>query len=489
MRILYGYVIIILMLIVGGCQNPFASSYWKKEHPKAKSLNLLDTILTKKKIVALTDYSSTNFFIYRGQTMGYQYELLQKFAKYLKVSMDLKVQPNLDSAIFLLQKGRVDLLAMGLTVTSKRKEKMSFTHPLFYTRQVLVQRKPDHYQNMKTADEINSHLIRNIIDLAGKTIHVQRGTIFYRQLLNLENQIADTIHIIQDSLETVQLIAEVAQKKINYTVADEVEAQVAAKIYPNIDVKMPLSFHQKIAWAVRKGQYLLLDTLNDWLSKFSRTLDARLLYNKYFKNIRTKSISNSKYLSYQGGHLSPFDGIIKKAAKKLGWDWRLLASMIYQESGFKNNVRSWVGAYGLMQLMPATMLKYGIDTLSSPEQQIMAGTALLKSIEQQLPDSITDSLARIKFTLASYNGGLGHILDARRLAKKFGKNPDLWTGNVDYYVLHLSEDIYYHDPVVSNGYMRGWETYRFVKDIFRRYNNYKKLIKPKHQALYKIEAR
>jgi membrane-bound lytic murein transglycosylase F len=329
---------------------------------------------------------------------------------------------------------------------------------------------------MATADEINAHLIRNLINLGGVTIHIRKGSVYYRQLLNLENNIGDTIYIIQDTLSTEMLIREVAEHKINYTVSDQIIARNSAKIYPNIDVKTPISFEQKIAWAVRKDQKHLVDTLNSWLHQFNKTLESRLLYNKYFKNMRAKHLARSKYYSYTGGKLSPYDNLIKKAAKKIHWDWRLLASMIYQESEFKPHVTSWVGAYGLMQLMPETMEAYGITEDSSESAQINAGVQLLKSFENQLPPTITDSVEKIKFVLASYNGGLGHILDARRLAKKYGKNPNVWTGNVDYFVLHLSEKKYYHDPVVRNGYMRGWETYNFVKDIFGRYNGYKTLI-------------
>ncbi len=480
------YLFVILMITISSCRNFRSGDATEKS--KKVSVNLLDSILVRKKIIALTDYGPTNFFVYRGKTMGYQYELLQDFAKSLGVAVDLRVQPNLDSAIRQLREGKVDILAMGLTVTLNREKEMSFTKPLFYTRQVLVQRKPENYQTM-TADEVDKHLIRNLINLGGKTVHIQRGTIYDGQLLTLQNNIADTIRIVQDSLAPVQLIAEVAQNKINYTVADEMVAHVASRIYPNIDVETSISSKQKIAWGIKSDQHSLLDTLNNWLTHFKKTLEARLLYNKYFKNAGAKSITNTRYLSYQGGKLSPFDAIIKKAAKKLGWDWRLLASVIYQESGFKINMRSWVGAYGLMQMMPDAMVSYNLDTLSTPEEQIMAGAAYLKSLEKQLPESITDSVARIKFTLACYNGGFSHIMDARRLAEKHGKNPNIWTGNVDYYVLHLSENIYYDDPVVTSGYMRGWETYRFVNDIFRRFHNYQKLINPKQLVLAKIKAR
>jgi membrane-bound lytic murein transglycosylase F len=466
---------LVAVLILGSCRNPFRPE--KDLHDNRGRVNLLDTILKRKKIIALTDYSSTNYFIYRGQPMGYQYELIRQFAQYLKVSTELQIDDDLEASMRKLANAQVDVLSMGLTVTSERKKKMLFTQPLFYTRQVLVQRKPKGYRKMATADEINAHLVRNAIDLAGKTIHIQKGAIYYQQLLNIENNIADSIHIVQDTIETEQLIAMVADGKIKYTVADEMLAKVAAKIYPEIDVKMPVSFHQKIAWAVRKDQKPLLDTINAWLTKFNQTLQARYLYNKYFKNISSRQIAKSEYFSYTGNRLSPYDDLIKKEAAQLEWDWRLLASMIYQESQFKPNVRSWVGAYGLMQLMPETMEEFKVDTNSSVAEQISAGVRLLKSFNQQLPDSIVDSVQRIKFTLASYNGGLGHVLDARRLAANNNKDPNRWDDNVDYFVLHLSEKKFYHNPLVRNGYMRGWETYQFVREIFDRYQRYKTLIK------------
>ncbi len=469
------FVFVFVLLLASGCKNSVKPDKNGSKQDTVKE-DLLDSILSRKKITALTDYSSNTFFIYRGERLGYQYELLQAFAKYLGVSLDIKIEANLDSSFRYLQEGKADVLAMGLTVTRDRARSLLFTEPLFYTRQVLVQQKPAHYQKMATADEINSHLVRKLMNLSGDTIHIRKGSVYYRQLLHLENSIGDTIHIIQDTLSTEMLIQEVAEHKIKFTVADEIVARNSARIYPNIDVKTPVSFEQKIAWAVRKDQKHLVDTLDAWLHKFNKTLTSKLLYNKYFKNRRVKRIAKSEYFSYTGGKLSPYDGLIKKEAGKIHWDWRLLASMIYQESEFKPNVSSWVGAYGLMQLMPSTMKEYGITKSSNVEAQINAGVQLLLSFKNQLPETITDSVEKIKFTLASYNGGLGHILDARRLAKKYGKNPDTWTGNVDYFVLHLSEKKYYHDPLVRNGYMRGWETFDFVKDIFSRYESYKTLI-------------
>ncbi len=471
-------VILFSVLFLVSCSSGTPGSKQEKNSASPGRKNLvLNRVLKNKKLRAVTDYSSVNYLIYRGQPIGYQYELLKNFTDYLGVQLEMVIEKDLEKSIRMLNNGEVDLMAMTLTVTGERKKRFTFTDPIMITEQVLVQRLPDNYQTMKTRDEIESHLLRNQIDLAGKTVYVQKGTIFAQRLAALANEIGDTIYIIEEDKDVEELIEAVARGEIDYTVADKYIALINTRYYPNIDVKTEISFPQYVAWAVKKGQTGLADTINVWLDSFKKTLLFRLIYNKYFRNIRAAKIVRSKYNSFSGGHLSPYDDYIKEASQIVGWDWRLLASMIYQESEFKPNVRSWVGAYGLMQLMPETLKKYDLDTLSPPKDQIVAGAKYLRFLQRQLPAGITDSVERIKFVLASYNAGLGHILDARRLAEKYGRDPNVWTGNVDFFVKNLSDKFYYHDEVVRNGYLRGDETYNFVKEIFDRFEDYKNLIK------------
>ena len=154
--------------------------------------------------------------------------------------------------------------------------------------------------------------------------------------------------------------------------------------------------------------------------------------------------------------LSEYDPLIKAQAKKMGWDWRLLASIIYQESHFKPDLVSEKGAFGLMQLMPGTMENYGIDNESSVEEQLAAAGKLLMHFSRELPESICDSVERSNFILASYNAGMGYILEARRKAERHGMNPDLWTDNVEFYTPK--------------------QTFYFVKEVTKRYSHYKALI-------------
>ena len=125
-----------------------------------------------------------------------------------------------------------------------------------------------------------------------------------------------------------------------------------------------------------------------------------------------------------------------------------------------------------MQLMPVVMEEYGIDYEATAEEQLHAGGLLIKRLNSCLEDKVTDSVERVKFILAAYNAGLGHVYDAQRLARKYGKYPDVWDDNVDYFILNKSKKQYYNDTCCKAGKLRGTETYRFVEEVLDRYYLY-----------------
>ena len=479
MRVLYNNIIIIIFssAIFFSCnkkQQEAEEIVTIKEKPKNLILN---KILKEKKLIATTDYNSTNYFVYRGEPMGYQFELLISFTDDLGVKLEIKIINDLNSSFKCLNEKGCDMIALGLTVTKERSKEVDFSDPLSQTRQILVQRKPENWRKMRTMDEINSYLIRNPLDLAGKTIHIQKNTIFLSRLENLSDEIGADIIITEHPEATVEeLVTMVAKGEIDYTVCDEYIALVNQKYNPDIDVKTAISFPQNIAWAVKSGSTGLLDTINVWLREYKKSRTSVYVYNKYFKNARTINIARSEYHSVNGGKISPYDHAIKKYSKIIDWDWRLLASLIYQESRFYPEARSWAGAYGLMQLMPHNAKKYGVDSLSPPEEQIKAGVKFIKLLEKQFIDKIEDRDERTKFILASYNAGIAHVYDARRLAEKYEKDPNVWNDNVDYYLRNKSKPEYYMDSVVKYGYCRGEEPYNFVYDILERYQHYKNVI-------------
>lgn len=435
----------------------------------------LEEIIARGYLNALVDNNSISYFIYKGEPMGYEYELLNLFAKHLKVDLKIQVTSGIDRAIDQLNKGEGDIIAFPLTITKERTKYVDFSRPHFHTYQVLVQRKPDNWRRM-TLDAINDTLIRNPVDLIGKSVHVLPGSSFETRLGHLSEEIGGDIIIVPDtsSLESESLIRKVAMGEIPYTVADHMIARVNAYYYPDIDVNTPISVSQQVAWATRKNSPKLLEAINEWLGSIKKEATFMVIYNRYFRSPRTSvARMTSEYSSMGGNMLSPYDSLIRKGAGTLGWDWRLLASLIYQESRFLPKNESWAGARGLMQLMPRTAHEFGAFDLEDPRQSIHAGVGFLNFLQNYWMDKIPDPNERLKFILASYNVGLSHVVDARRLAEKYGKDPAIWYDNVEYYLSQKSEPEFYRDPIVTAGYCKCEEPIHYVRNILARYEEYK----------------
>lgn len=435
----------------------------------------LEQIQKRGYITALVDNNSISYFIYKGQPMGYEYELLNLLASQLNVDLKIKVTSGVERAIDLLNTGQGDILAFPLTITKDRTSYVSFSRPHFNTYQVLVQRKPENWRRMGI-DDINDRLIRNPVELVGKEVFVLPATSFELRLKNLSEEIGGDILIRRDttSAESESLIRKVALGDVPYTVADHMMANVNASYYPNLDVNTPVSVMQQVAWATRMNSPKLLESVNAWLSQIKREATFMVIYNRYFKSPRTSLIRmKSDYSSLGGNKLSPFDDLIKKGATELGWDWRLLASLVYQESHFLPKGESWAGARGLMQLMPGTAKRFGATNLDDPRQSIKAGVGYLKYLDKFWAKRVADPEERLKFILASYNAGLSHITDARKLAEKHGKNPNVWEENVEYFLTKKSDPAFYRDPVVMAGYCKCEEPVNYVKDILDRFDEYK----------------
>jgi membrane-bound lytic murein transglycosylase F len=473
--------ILILLTLTFSCTKKSSEnrqkSKKKKEFQNIEVQHDVEDIKKEGVLRALTTYSSTSYFLYRGQPMGYEYELLKRFAEYLGVKLDIVVSNSIDSLCYQLNRGDVDLVAHGLTVTTERKEKVNFTDYLYLSRQVLVQKKPDNYRKMSWR-KVEDSLIHDAIELLDDTVSVRNNTSYMARLENLANEMGGIIHIdtLPGDLSTDRIIEMVAEGEIKYTVADDNLASIYASYYPILDIDVPISFSQKLAWAVRKNTPQLEAELNDWLRAFKKETVYYIIYNKYFKNERGfRSRERSDYMSLNKNQISKYDNLIKTYAKEINWDWRLLAALIYQESRFNPKADSWAGANGLMQLMPVTAKRLGVENRIDPDENIEGGTKFLQILWDRF-EEVEDSTQRIKFVMAAYNCGYSHVVDAQNLAKEENVNPYVWDENVEEVILKLSYRKYYTNPVVKYGYVRGSETYNYVKDIFESYEHYKQFI-------------
>ncbi len=480
----------LLLLALMGCKRSESGKGTEEAFPDSSFVSVLekltdpvpvdlDPIHERGRLIALTRYNANSYFIYRGQPMGFEYELLTRLAEHLGVRLEIRVPATWDSLFILLYRGEGDIIAANLTVTKERAKKVAFTDHLTTTRQVLVQRKPEGWRKMKL-HEIEKQLIRSPIDLIGRRVHVRRNSAYYTRLVHLSEELGGDIEIVAmpEDLETEDLIRMVARGEIDYTVADENIALINQAYYADIDVQMPLGVPQRIAWAVRPNAPQLLQAINGWLRqiKSANNPTFNLIYNKYYKNRRAfRARMRSEFFSKTGGKISPYDDLIRQYADSLGWDWRLLASQMYQESQFDPQARSWAGAVGLMQVLPRTARQYGITRLSDPQQNLAAAVRQLEWLWQYWQE-IQEPEERIKFVLASYNAGHGHIRDAQRLAQKYGRDPLRWDGHVEYFILQKSKENYFTDPVVQFGYCRGEEPVNYVREILERYEHYKRFI-------------
>jgi membrane-bound lytic murein transglycosylase F len=452
-----------------------------RQSPKVKFSTtpevLIDLAEIKKRgyINALVDNNSISYFIYKGQSMGYEYELLNNLAKHLGVDLKITITTGVERAIDQLNRGEGDILAFPLTVTKDRTPYVAFSKPHFHSYQVLVQRKPDNWRRMGI-DDINEKLLRNPVNLIGKEVYVLPGTSFEKRLMHLSDEIGGDIIIRKDTTiaESESLMRKVAFGDIDYTVADHLIANVNASYYPNLDVNTPLGVSQQVAWATRKNAPELLTAINGWLAQVKKEATFMIIFNRYYKSPRTSLLRlRSDYSSIGGNKLSPFDSLIKQGAQKLGWDWRLLASLVYQESNFLPKGESWAGARGLMQLMPSTARQFGAENLDDPRQSLGAGVGYLKYLDRFWLKKVPDAQERIKFILASYNVGLSHIIDARKLAEKHGKDPAKWYGEVEYFLSRKSDPKFYRDPVVTAGFCKCEEPINYVRDILDRFEEYR----------------
>lgn len=436
----------------------------------------LAEIKKRGRLIALVDNTSTSFYIYKGRPMGFEFELLTKLGKKLGVELEVRQESDLDIAFHDLNAGKADILAYNLAVTKGRLKKVAFTGTHHETRQILIQRKPSNWRSMSAA-QIDRELVRNVVELGNKKIHIRKGSSFKTRLQNLSTEIGSPIQIVEMGGEVgaEELIQMVAKGEIAMTVVDENDAKLLEGLYQDIDTKTPISFTQSIAWAVRHNAPELLAETNIWLKEVQKSSVYAALYNRYYKNSYNHAYRvRSSYSSIRGSMISPFDTEIQAYADLLGWDWRLLASQIYQESKFEIDVESWAGAQGLMQIMPATAERFGAEDPFDPMQSLRAGVNYLEYLDKFWINKIEDPNERLKFILASYNAGQGHVLDAYNLAFKYGKNPKKWE-NVEEFLLKKSDPEFYLDPIVRSGYCRGQEPVNYVKEILSRYEQYRQL--------------
>ncbi len=466
----------------------------------------LDAITERDTLVALATYNSTSYFLYRGEPMGYEYQMLQAFAEEHDLVLKMRVVSDSDSLFILLNEGAGDIVASRLVPTDHDRLAVGFAEALYRTEPTLVQRNgeelelPDSVDSVivdgaeamdtttgivraigeagdqQEAVDLEARLISDPAQLAGEAVHLPGNSPYEETLVELADEVTGDIYVVElgGDVSTEDLIRQVSAGTIDFTVSQENIAELRSDYYTNITVKPAMGAAHDVAWAVRINAPKLQSALSAWIGENERL--STILYRKYFvdrKGYRERI--QSAYLTGETGTLSDYDALLKKNAAELGWDWRLLASQTYQESRFDPRAQSWAGASGLLQLMPPTARQFGVTDLFDPEDNVAGAVRFIRWLETYWDDKIPDQTERLRFILASYNTGHGHVEDARRLATKNGGDDTNWE-DVAFWLLQKSKASVYTDPVVKYGFARGLEPVTYVSLILDRFDHYRQFV-------------
>ena len=403
-------------------------------------------------ITVLTRNNAHCYYTYQNNPMGFEYDLAKMFSQYLDA--DLKVvTPTWEKLTNAFKLGKGDFIAASLTVTESRKKRMDFSDAYLTVRQQVI----IHARNNR---------IKKIEDLNGKTIHVRRGTSYEERLNQLKKEGMKFTTKLHEDTPTEELIRMVAAREIEITIADSNIALLNRRYYPDIKIAFPISKPQSLAWAVRKGDKKLLKKINLFFKQIKADGTFEKIYNKYYGNTKSFDyLDLKKYHRRLKTHLPRYKMIIQRAAEKQGFDWRLIAAIVYQESHFNARAQSFTGVLGLMQLTQNTAREVGVTNRLDPKQSIEGGVKYLKKLYERYSEA--EGLDRLLIALASYNVGPGHIQDAQKIAVQRNLDPNSWS--VLEQILPLLRYPKYYKKT-KHGYCRGTEPVRFVNNILIYYD-------------------
>ena len=416
----------------------------------------LPGLIERGRLRMITRNNAMTYFIHRGLQVGYEYELIKKFASEHGLRLEVVIPNSHAELLSYLNDGKGDVVAAAMTITPERQSAVAFTRPYNEVEEIVVVREDD-------------DSIKSVRDLAGRTFHVRGSSSFYATLKALQDSVEDLrIVTLPEDIETEEIMAGVESGLYDLTIADsnlfDVERTYGLRLRAVFSIKSTT-----LGWAVRKGNPALLGSLNEYIRREKGGLYFNMMKKRYFENPRRIARAKDSTRVGISGQLSPYDDLAKKYARRYGQDWRLVTAQMYQESKFDPNAVSWVGARGLMQVMPKTGLQLGFENLEDPDEGIHAGTKYMQQLIRRFDLEIPIQ-SRIHFALASYNVGYGHLLDARRLAREKGWDANKWFGHVDQAMRLLSQPAYYERA--RYGYCRGGQPVHYVEKIQSLYDAY-----------------
>jgi membrane-bound lytic murein transglycosylase F len=421
----------------------------------------LDEIKQRRVLRVLLRNNAASYFLYRGELMGFEYELAREFADFHGLRLEVVVPPSYRELTTWLLEGRADI-ALGFLEPDEKQRRLGveFSRPYHYAQQHIVVHQDD------PADSLQ--------DLDYRTVFVRHHSSYWERLSQLQQEGAGfKLRATDDAVEAEQLLQMVSRGKYKATMVDDqlldIELAKGLKVRPAFTLEAEIPH----AIALRKRNPLLKQALDEFVQSIYKSEFYNVTYKKYFKSGHSvQRLARGRVIDALKGQISPYDKLVRKYASRYGFDWRLVTAQMYQESRFNPRAKSPVGARGLMQLMPRTAKAMGVENASDPANSIRGGIKYLDWLRDRFPDDLPIS-ERIWFTLAAYNAGSGHVNSARRLARQLGLDPNRWFGHTEEAMLLLSQKEYAKHS--RYGYVNGREPVNYVRDIRQRFEAYVEL--------------
>ncbi len=421
----------------------------------------LEQIKAKGELVVLTRNAATTYYESREGYMGVEYEMANAFADSIGVTARFVKKDDVSDLLSAINDGNGDLVAAGITHTQEREKRFMFGPTYQMVAQQLVCRR-------------GGKRPKKFEDLVGISIQVPVHSSYVEQLKRVKNTHPEIEWQEVEATDTETLLEDVWLKKIDCTVADANIVAINRRYFPELSVRFDMTEPEPLAWVLANDADVLQDELEDWFDDYTDSGKLDEVMHRYYGYIeRFDYVDVRAYQRKIKSHLPEYKKVFQTAARNYNVVWTLLAAQAYQESHWRPYAKSPTGVRGMMMLTRTTAKELGIKNRLDPKASIMGGAYYLNKLRKRLPDSVTEP-DRTWLALAAYNVGMGHIWDARKLAKELNKNPDLWQ-DLSTVLPLLTKKKYYKN--LKHGYARGFEPVSYVKNIRNYQDMLEKIMK------------
>ena len=428
-------------------------SAYKPVH-KIEAPSLLSKIKKSKQLNVVLLNSPTTYYLGVDGPQGFEYDLLESYAKHVGADLNITTVNTTKEAIALSEGNQFHIISASLSKTPNRTKDFNFG-PSYYE----VQQQVICYRGMIGSGKFP----RDEEDLVGLQLTVGIDTSYSETLETLKTDGLDINVTYTSDYSTEELLEQVASHKIDCTIADSHIYSLNLRYFTNLALAFTIGEREQLAWVLAPNSKELEADMYTWLNVFNQSGDMAALKDHYYSYILFFDYYDTKiFYKRIKSRLYKYKKYFTQAAQKYDLPWELIAAQSYQESHWNPRAKSYTGVRGLMMLTKSTAKMLGVKNRISPKQSVMGGTKHLKQMLRYVPKEVEGD-NRIKFALAAYNIGMGHVRDARKLAKKFGLNENIWS-DLKITLPLLSQKRYYR--TLKYGYARGSEPVRYVEAIF-----------------------